>query len=72
VADLEKKYKPLDDRVVSDYVNALGKRLSAAGTAAPLTIRLVSAEEPLAAVFPGAYLVLSSGVIRRAGNESER
>ncbi len=70
-ADVEKRYKPLDDPVVADYVNALGKRLSAAGTAVPLTIRLVSAEEPVAAAFPGGYLVLSSGLIRRAGNESE-
>lgn len=71
VSEVEKKHKPLGDRVVSDYINALGKRLSAAGAAVPLTIRLVSAEEPLAGAFPGAYLVLSSGLIRRAGNESE-
>jgi predicted Zn-dependent protease len=71
VADLEKRYKPLNDPVVSDYLNALGKRLSAAGPAVPLTIKVVSAEEPLAAAYPGNYLVVSSGLVRSAGSESE-
>ncbi len=72
MAEMERRYKPFDDHVVSEYVNAVARRLAtAAGLAYPLTVRLVRSEEKVAASFPGGYLALSSGAIRFAESESE-
>ena len=64
--------KEVEDKVVLDYVRALGQKIAAhSDLQVPLNITVLDSKEINAFALPGGYLFLERGLLEAADNESE-
>jgi predicted Zn-dependent protease len=71
-AQIDSKNQVITEGEVTGFLDRVLKRLSAGGALRlPLKLKVVDDSEPIASALPGGYLVLSSGAILGADNESE-
>lgn len=71
-AEIERSFKVLDDRPITDYVTRIAENVGKNSDAQmPITIRLLDTEQMEAFTLPGGYQYISRGLLVRLENESE-
>src|SRR5712664_3037286 len=70
--EVERSSKLIDDPVVTEYVNRVGRNLVRNSDArVPFTIKVIDSDEVNAFALPGGFFYVNSGLILRAQEESE-
>src|ERR1700728_1863464 len=71
-SEVERQAKIINDPVVAEYVNRVGKSLVRNSDAkVPFTIKVIDSEEVNAFALPGGFFFVNSGLIMKADNEAE-
>lgn len=69
---LEQQSKPLDDKIITEYINRLGQNLARhSGTKIPITVKVIEGDDPNAITLPGGFIYVQTGLIRTADSEAE-
>lgn len=70
--EVEKQSRIVDDPVVAEYVNRLGRNLAARANALfPVSVKMIQSDEINAFTLPGGFVYVNSGVMKMADNEAE-
>ncbi len=70
-AELDRQYKPLEDPIVTEYLNQLGQTLTRGRPLPlPLSIKVLGTADAIANALPGGYLIFSSGFLSSVKTES--
>src|SRR6201998_1523113 len=70
--EVERQAKIIDDPVIAEYVNRVGKNLVRNSDAkVPFTIKVIDTEEVNAFALPGGFFFVNSGLILKADTEAE-
>ena len=70
--EVERQAKIVNDPVVSEYVNRIGRNLVRNSDAkVPFTIKVIDSEEINAFALPGGFFFINTGVLLNADNEAE-
>ena len=70
--DLERSVRLIDDPVVSEYINRIGRNLALNSNSQFVPrIRIIRSEDTNSVTIPGGFIYINSGLIRAAHNEAE-
>jgi predicted Zn-dependent protease len=70
--EVEREAKIVDDPVIAEYVNRVGQNLVRNSDAkVPFTIKVVESDEVNAFALPGGFFFVNTGLLLKAGSESE-
>jgi predicted Zn-dependent protease len=71
-AEVEKQARLVDDPIVAEYVNRLGRNLAMRANASfPVTVKMIQSPEINAFTLPGGFVYVNSSVMKMADNESQ-
>jgi predicted Zn-dependent protease len=71
-AEIERSFKVLDDRPLTDYVTRIAENIAKNSDAQmPITVRLLDTEQEETFTLPGGYQYISRGLLLRLENEGE-
>jgi len=71
-AEIERSFKVLDDRALTDYLTRIAENIAKNSDAQmPITVRLLDIEQIQAFTLPGGYQYVSRGLLLRLESESE-
>lgn len=70
--EVERQAKVIDDPIVAEYINRVGQNIVRNSDAkVPFTIKVLDTDEVNAFALPGGFFFVNSGLILKAGSESE-
>lgn len=70
--EVDRQSKFIDDPVIGEYINRVGQNIALhSDTKAPLTVKVIDADEVNAFALPGGFLYVNKGLILTADNEAE-
>jgi predicted Zn-dependent protease len=71
-AEVEKQAHLINDPIIAEYVNRLGRNLAMRANADfPVTVKMIQSDEINAFTLPGGFVYVNSGVMKMADNEAE-
>lgn len=71
-AEVDKQSHPINDPIISEYINRLGQNLASHAKADfPVTVKMIQSDEINAFTLPGGFVYVNSGVMKMADNEAE-
>jgi predicted Zn-dependent protease len=71
-AEVESQQKPMDDPIITEYINRVGQNIVLHSDAkVPFTIKVMDSDEVNAFALPGGFFYVNKGLILAADNEAE-